>query len=69
VLFGYPQVIFASGGICAIFNELQDNENSMHDIEQKGVWSKIKITDRTKTPQGLPTFLAMERELRKTLTW
>lgn len=37
----------------------------MHDIKQKGVWSKIKITDRTKTAPGIPTFLAMERMLQK----
>jgi hypothetical protein len=36
-----------------------------HDIKQKGVWSKIKIIDRTKIAQGIPTFLAMERMLQK----
>jgi len=37
----------------------------MHDIKQKGTWSRVKITDRTKNKHGLPTFLAMTRSLTK----
>jgi hypothetical protein len=37
----------------------------MHDIQKVVSWSKIKIKDRTKNIQGVPTFLAMERQLSK----
>lgn len=37
----------------------------MHDVKQKGVWSRIKIKDRTKMtlPNGkvIPTWSAMEQ--------
>jgi len=38
-----------------------------HDIK-KITFTRIKIKDKTKNKQGLPTFLNMERRLKKELT-
>ena len=37
------------------------------DYMKPSQWKTIAIKDRTKTPGGQPTFLAMERKLRKEL--
>jgi len=37
----------------------------MHDIKRVESWKRVVVSDRTKTTQGVPTFLAMERQLNK----
>lgn len=39
------------------------------DYIKPSPWKRIKVNDRTKNKQGLPTSLAMERQLRKSMKY